>query len=175
LSALFSAKSAYMIGYSWLFGTTMWVTFFAGVIAYRTLPKHQFGALQHRVFPVYFLKSIVLSSGLLGYWAIKHPDIQTNLLDPLVPNVLQAYALATVLLGQGANYFIIGPLTSKTMFKRHKLEKEEGKTYNEPGVSAEMKSLNSKFSQLHAVSSLTNLAVVFALGFHGLWIGNFGI
>lgn len=34
------------------------------------------------------------------------------------------------------------------MFQRHKLEKEEGKSYNDADVSAEMKALNKKFSQV---------------------------
>lgn len=79
------------------------------------------------------------------------------------------------------------------MFQRHKQEKEEGKSYNEAGVSInrhphhsniqtfslqiseEMKALNKKFSSLHGISSLANMASVIALGFHGLWIGNVGL
>lgn len=38
-----------------------------------------------------------------------------------------------------------------------------------------MKSLNSKFAQLHGISSLFNLWAVIALGFHGLFIGNAGV
>lgn len=82
----------------------------------------------------------------------------------------------------------------RIMFKRHKLEKEEGKSYNDPGVrtirnvargvslilhpikvSTEMKALNSLFSQLHGVSSLLNLSAVIAAIFHGSWIANKGI
>jgi len=66
-------------------------------------------------------------------------------------------------------------LTSQTMFQRQKLEKEEGKLYNEAGVSADMKTLNRRFGMLHGVSSLANLGAVIALGFHGLWIGNMGV
>lgn len=78
------------------------------------------------------------------------------------------------------------------MFKRHRLEKEEGKAYNEPGVSPfrpvhqarslndpcvlqvsdQMKQLNKTFAQLHGLSSLANLTAFFALAFHGLYIGN---
>lgn len=75
------------------------------------------------------------------------------------------------------------------MFQRHKLEKMEGKAYNEPTVrlntilpislilmslkvSAKMKALNKTFAQLHGISSLANLTAFLALLFHGLWIGN---
>ena len=61
------------------------------------------------------------------------------------------------------------------MFQRHRLEKSEGKAYNEQGVSAEMKSLNKKFGQLHGISSLLNLGSFIALGFHGLWIAKHGL
>jgi len=79
-----------------------------------------------------------------------------------------------VLLCQGINYFVVGPLTSKVI-QRQKLEKQEAKSYNEPGVSAEMKALNIKFGSLHGISSLANTSAVIALGFHGLWIGNVGL
>jgi hypothetical protein len=78
------------------------------------------------------------------------------------------------------------------MFQRHKLEKEEGKSYNEKGVklplfnfyllvlrsikvSDDMKALNRRFGMLHGISSLANLGSVLALAFHGLWLGNSGI
>lgn len=57
--------------------------------------------------------SIALSSALLVLWTISHPDVITHIARPNVADVAQAYALATVLLGQGFNYFVIGPLTSK--------------------------------------------------------------
>jgi len=134
-----------------------------------------FGALQHRTFPVYFAMSIALNLGMLGMWTWSHPDVAIHILRPNVADVAQAYALLSVLLSHGLNYFVVGPMTSSTMFQRHKLEKAEGKSYNEPGVSAEMKALNVKFGSLHGISSLANMGAVIALGFHGLWIGNVGL
>ncbi|KAI0757289.1 hypothetical protein C8Q80DRAFT_91354 [Daedaleopsis nitida] len=169
-TALFSAQGAYQVGYAWLFGMTLWVTFIGGTIAFKSLPRQQFGALQHRTFPIYFAISIALSSGLLGLWTLSHPVVLTHYLQPSVADVGQAYALAAVVLSQSVNQFLIGPLTSKTMFKRHRLEKEEGKAYNEPG----MKALNKTFAQLHGASSLANLTAFLAVLFHGLYIGNVG-
>jgi hypothetical protein len=42
-------------------------------------------------------------------------------------------------------------------------------------VSEAMKKLNRKFGALHGWSSLLNLGVVVALGFHGLWLGTYGL
>ncbi|KAI0095259.1 hypothetical protein BDY19DRAFT_880500 [Irpex rosettiformis] len=175
LLELFNLKSAYYLGYALLFGSTFWVTFVGGVIALKALPRHQFGALQHRTFPVYFNFSIALTGGLLVLWHYGHPTLLQNISSPEVAEVAQAYSLAAVVLAQGINQVVIGPMTSKTMFQRHKLEKEEGKAYNDPGVSGAMRSLNRTFSQLHGISSLLNLGAFFAIAFHGLWIANKGV
>ena len=63
----------------------------------------------------------------------------------------------------------------RVMFRRHKLEKAEGKAYNEAGVSAEMKNINKLFWQLHGISSLLNLGSFILLAFHGLWLAKHGI
>ncbi|KAJ3777602.1 hypothetical protein FB446DRAFT_805028 [Lentinula raphanica] len=194
---LFSSNGLYMILYSWLFGMSLWITFFGGVIAFKTLreaepfrslilnstsslnvlviARQQFGNLQHKTFPIYFLISLGLVSSLLLIWTSAHPDVLTYWNRPLVADVLQVYILSSVLIAQGANHFVIGPMTSSTMFERHRLEKEEGKAYNEPGVSDAMKALNRRFGSLHGISSLLNLSAVLAIGFHGLWIGNNGV
>ncbi|KAF8905442.1 hypothetical protein CPB84DRAFT_1844853 [Gymnopilus junonius] len=175
LVKLVNLDALYLLGYAWLFGMSVWISFFGGVIAFKALPRHQFGALQHKTFPVYFVISILLSSSLLGTWIVKHPDVVTFIGRPYIADVAQAYALGAVLLSQGLNYFVIGPLTSKTMFQRQKLEKEEGKLYTDSGISPEMKALNHRFGALHGISSLANLGAIIALGFHGLWIGSAGV
>jgi len=175
LFGLFSLQGVYLLAYAWLFGMSLWITFFGGVIAYRALPRPMFAALQHQVFPVYFVISSILSSGMLGLWTWSHPDIIVHILRPNVADVAQAYALGCVLLLQSLNYFVVGPMTSKVMFQRHRQEKEEGKSYNETGVSAEMKALNAKFRSLHGISSLANMTALIALAFHGLWLGNIGL
>jgi len=172
---LITPKAVYLLGYSWLFGMSLWVSFFAGVIAYKALPRQQFGTLQHRIFPVYFACSIGLSAILLGLWTYGHPDVVPNIAAPWLADVAQAYVVAGILIAQAGNQFIVGPMTSKTMFKRYQQEKDEGKSYNEPGVSDKMKALNSTFAQLHGISSLANLYAVIALVFHGMWIANNGL
>ncbi|KIK49634.1 hypothetical protein CY34DRAFT_69470, partial [Suillus luteus UH-Slu-Lm8-n1] len=171
--------------YGWLYGMSMWVSFFGGIIAFRALPRHQLSTLQHKTFPVYFSSSIGLSSALLGLWAYAHPRLLANITSPLRADVAQAYVLGAVIALQSCNQLVVGPMTSRqvlkfhlpdsTMFQRHKLEKEEGKNYNEPGISAQMKALNAKFGMLHGISSLANLGAVVALTLHGLWIGSYGL
>jgi len=75
--------------------------------------RHQFGTLQHKTFPIYFVQSMAISAALLSVWVFKHPDVLTHIRQPKVADVAQAYALASVLLSQGFNYFVIGPMTSR--------------------------------------------------------------
>lgn len=79
----------------------------------HTIARQHFSALQHKTFPIYFVLSIVLSSGLLSIWVLNHPDILTHITQPNVADVAQTYMLSVVLLSQGLNYFVVGPLTSK--------------------------------------------------------------
>ncbi|EIN13652.1 hypothetical protein PUNSTDRAFT_117368 [Punctularia strigosozonata HHB-11173 SS5] len=172
LTDILNPRSLYLVLYGWLLGMSLWVTFFGGFIALKALPRHQFGALQHRTFPVYFSVSIALSTILLLMWTTTHPDVLSYIAKPTHVDVAQAYALAFVLVNQTINQLVVGPLTSRTMFQRHKLEKDEGKNYNDPAASDAMKALNRKFGMLHGVSSLCNLGANLALIFHGLWLGH---
>ena len=56
---------------------------------------------------------MALSAALLGVWVFKHPDVLAHVWQPNVADVAQAYALAYVLLSQGLNYLVIGPMTSR--------------------------------------------------------------
>ncbi|XP_006454727.1 hypothetical protein AGABI2DRAFT_62226 [Agaricus bisporus var. bisporus H97] len=117
------ADGLYMLGYAWLFG-----------MCDHLIARQYFGTLQHRVFPVYFIQSVFLSSALLTKWIYTHPGVLNNLSNPYIGNVAQVYALGLVLACQGCNRFIVIPQTSSIKFQRQKLEKKEGKEYNDPTV-----------------------------------------
>ncbi|KAI0274855.1 hypothetical protein BC834DRAFT_965327 [Gloeopeniophorella convolvens] len=172
---LLNYNGIYTLGFSFIFGMSLWVTFFGGIIALKALPRHQFGTLQQRTFPIYFNLNVFMSSALLAAWLGKNDSIYARILQPAAPDVAQAYALATVIVAQSANSFWIGPIATRVMVARHKLERAEGKNYSDPDVSAQMKALTSRFARLHGYSSLANLIAFFALAFHGLWIGNHGL
>lgn len=57
-----------------------------------------------------------LTSALLGMWAWTHPDVLTHIARPRVADVAQAYTLATALLTQAANLFVVAPMTSRCVF-----------------------------------------------------------
>jgi len=112
---------------------------------------------------------------MMAYWVFTHPDVLSYISRPMVADVAQLYALFVVFGAHALNCFVIGPIAGKVKSQRHKLEKEEGKAYNEKEVSAQMKAFNRKFGMLHGISSLLNLIAFIVLLFHGLWIGNVGV
>jgi len=175
LLSLLNLRGLYTLGFSFIFGMSLWVTFIGGIIAYKALPRQHFGTLQHRTFPVYFKLNAVVSSGLLFAWIRNHSTVIAQFAHPTVPDVSQAYALGVVAIAHGLNVVWFGPATSKLLTARTKLEKEEGKDAHDPNASTDMKKLNAKFMRLHGYSSLANLMAFIALVFHGLWIGSYGI
>lgn len=49
------------------------------------------------------------------------------------------------------------------MNERHKVEKEEGKKYDDSDISDRLKTLNKRFGMAHGVSALLNMAIVLSL------------
>ena len=60
------------------------------------------------------------------------------------------------------NMLIVGPNTSKIMFKRHQLE-DKGET-----DSPQYTSLKKRFAMLHGISSLLNLIIICFAAYHGV-------
>lgn len=73
-----------------------------------------FGTLQHKTFPIYFNINIAAATVLLGIWTVSH-SVLDNLTKPYFADVAQAYTLATVILFQGTNTGVVGPMTSRYM------------------------------------------------------------
>ena len=167
-------KVIYQLLFSYVFGATLWGSFFAGFIAFRALPRQQFGLLQSRLFPIFFSSAAGVTATLLGIWAAIHEEVRTDTFNPKSPVVLQAWILAITVLCYSSNLFYLGPKTSEIMFQRHRLERAEKKQYSDPTASAEMKALNKQFGALHGISSLINLFSFFCLVAHGVWIGSRG-
>jgi hypothetical protein len=106
------------------FGISLWVTFVAGVLLYKYLPRHLFGEVQSKIFPYFFGMSLVFTSLALASWA--HLEGVTDLLataknggeDATVLFVLSGAAMLSAL-----QLVVLGPSVTKAMNARNKLEK----------------------------------------------------
>lgn len=154
-------QAVFGIGSAVLLGSTFWHSFIGGPVAYTTVPRAQFRAIQEKIFPILFTAQTGLSATLLGFWFKLHPRVRT--LDGFfdsAPDSLTAIALATMTLAGAVNLLAVGPATTtcvpfggpfhrlesmdspemliclnSVMNARVKQEEAEGKTYDQPGVS----------------------------------------
>jgi hypothetical protein len=153
---------------SW-FGCSIWVSFIAGIVMFKNLPRHTFGRLQSKLFPAYFIFSalcigISLASVYILQWDDDGGD-GTGWTPLLI-------ILATILL----NLFYLEPQTTSIMFQRHVVERKLG-TGQEIGLlqskdpsianNVELKQLSKRFGMYHGMSTTLNLI---ALGFGCYWM-----
>ncbi|TFJ87950.1 hypothetical protein NSK_001296 [Nannochloropsis salina CCMP1776] len=144
------------------FGISFWVTFVAGVLLFKYLPRHQFGSVQGKIFPYYFALSLVLTSLALASWV--HLEGGLDLLaaiksgneDGKVVACLGGAALLSAL-----QLLVLGPCVTQAMEARNKKEKEEGfaDTTSKVGRSPELLQLGAAFARMHGLSSSANLLV----------------
>jgi len=173
-----------------LFGFNVWQSFVGGILAYKTLPRQTFGLLQSRIFPVYFSLSTLLTAGLLTLEVKLRPALYHALLRAPVATLRTLYTAGQfspksvltsttgLVLMSGLAHFIngayVGPEASKVMFKRHRLERLEGRKA-ERDPTPEMVLLSDTFSRLHSISSTLNLISLVSAGLVGWKIGANGV
>ena len=167
-------------------GTSIWHSFINGPVAYKHLPRQQFGNLQSQLFPYYF--SIQTGGSALLAWLWSRSSSFGRALDRKLISVMFA--------GGALNLILVGPWTTSIMRRRHRQERIEGTTYDQtdrpvsfllvvsrqaradslnPQHSDKMKALNKKFALAHSVSALLNLGFVGASVALSLLVGEFGL
>lgn len=98
IPAIFSSPAPYhLLSYASVTGITLWHSFIGGPIAFKNLPRQQFGLLQSKLFPVYFS----LQSVLNGVCLITAPNRNARIIF-----------LIGVVSGM-LNLAVVGPWTTK--------------------------------------------------------------
>ena len=165
-------RSMHLLSFASYLGTSVWISFFSGIIAFRTLPRHMFGRLQSTIFPAYFCFSTVcLSSSVLTSVALVPPHSIWGLLRPDL--LVQSGALAASIV----NMIWLEPWTTSVMWERHKIERELGTGHEvgqlRPSDAAKandprLRTLSRRFGVLHGLSVSTNLIALCAITAHGV-------
>lgn len=133
----------------------------------RTFPvrRHDFGALQAKLFPVYFEYSVLMLSITCGATYSLRKKIFDKEIAPL------AASLALNLI----NLFYLEPKTTKIMFKRHALERELGAGHEIGSLKPEsakaradprLKEISKQFGKLHGLSTTVNLIALCCGTYH---------
>ncbi|CAK7897288.1 hypothetical protein CAAN1_04S03180 [[Candida] anglica] len=140
--------------YSLIFGATTFHSFILSPIAFKLLKREDFGNLQNKIFPGYFIAQTI-SPVLLGLTA-------PYTVCPFGIGVLATSAVAGAL-----NYFVLLPWCHSIKEERVKLQKELGADA-EP--TEELVNLNKKFGRAHALSSIANMVSIFTLAIYGTYL-----
>ncbi|KAK9861108.1 hypothetical protein WJX84_006090 [Apatococcus fuscideae] len=142
------------------FGTQFWVTFVAGIVTFKTLARQQFGKLQSKLFPLYFLIGAACNTIMMGSLAFGPAGLAKK----------QAFVLGGSLVTALLNWVFVEPKTTDLMFERYELENAESRT---DADHARIKTLRKQFGMWHGISSTINLAsFIFAIA-HGWWLSGF--
>ena len=150
------AVAAHALAWGTQLGTTIYTTFFAGILMFKNLPRQTFGKLQSHLFPAYF--SIIAATLFI--------QAATLALSPAGLAKPQAISLGVGLLSTLANLLWAEPAATESMFKRYALENAPAASRDEAAISG----LKKEFGKLHGLSSLFNLAALIACVSHGVWL-----
>ncbi|XP_056426365.1 transmembrane protein 205 isoform X2 [Hyla sarda] len=164
-------KVVYLLVLSASWGMQCWVTFVAGFVMIRGVPRHMFGLVQSKLFPFYGHIVLCASFVNLAVFAAYHPR---ELLSTSESVQIALFFMSLVLSALNARWF--SPATTKAMFKMQEIEREHG-LGGEIGLSANIEgykrlrekdpkyqALRKSFMRYHGISSLCNLVSLLCNG-----------
>lgn len=154
-------STIHVLAYSTCLGTNVFQTFLVGPIAYSTLPRQQFGNLQARLTPSFFGLQAITATICVAASYYSTSGTYNELI------AMSGVAAINLL-----NLAILGPMTTKMMMERHKLERSSGQKYTDPEVSPEMAKITRDFNIMHSISASINLLGLLGLLAHAVHLGH---
>jgi hypothetical protein len=161
----------HLLAFSSWFGCSVWVSFVAGIVMFKTLPRHVFGRLQSRLFPAYFQFSTLTVGVAIATSGAVVVDADSITNTKSIPVSLWIILVCILL-----NLLYFEPATTRVMYQRHAVEKKLGTGHEigkirpddpEKANDPKLKALSKTFGMLHGISSLLNLV---SLGFGCAWL-----
>ncbi|NXQ37174.1 TM205 protein, partial [Alaudala cheleensis] len=163
-------KLLHLLFLSTSWGMQVWVTFVAGFVMSRHLPRHTFGSIQRELFPYYFHISSTCAFLNLTLFALSHPS--ERLCEEHKAQIIIFFVCiaASVL-----NTQCFGQVTSDIVADLQLMEQSQG-LGQELGLAASeprrqlrasnpaYRQLARRFARYHALSSLCNLCCIVCNG-----------
>ncbi|KAK7483139.1 hypothetical protein BaRGS_00025635, partial [Batillaria attramentaria] len=103
------------------YGTQLWVSLVAGLTMFYNLPRHMFGQVQSRLFPMFFLWSLVTSAVSFGTFVTLHPFESWD-----VPHAVQGVCMIIGFIVGAVNSLVVGPLIVRNMVAAFNMEVAAG-------------------------------------------------
>ncbi|XP_020102263.1 transmembrane protein 205 [Ananas comosus] len=171
--AVSAAKLAHLLCFATAWGAALWVTFIGGIVMFKNLPRHQFGNLQSKMFPAYFMLVSVCAAVSVAAFAYLHPWKSAS--------SLEHYQLGFLVAALGfdlSNLLVFTPMTIEMMKKRHKIERDLSigeevgwsKNVEVAKSNPNLAAMNKKFGMIHGLSSLANILAFGSLAMHSWYL-----
>ncbi|NWZ34042.1 TM205 protein, partial [Brachypodius atriceps] len=155
-------KVLHLLFLSTSWGMQVWVTFVAGFVMSRHLPRHTFGSIQRELFPYYFHISSTCAFLNLTLFAMSHPSERLG-----EEHAAQIIIFLVCIAASVLNTQCFGRVTSDTVAELQLLERSRGPG-QEPGQlrasSPSYRHLARRFALYHALSSICNLCCIVCNG-----------
>ncbi|KAJ8503930.1 hypothetical protein OPV22_004816 [Ensete ventricosum] len=172
-AAITAVKLCHLLAFSTAWGAALWVTFIGGIIMFKNLPRHQFGNLQSKMFPAYFMVVSVCAAVSVAAFAYLHPWRSAS--------SVERYQLGFLLSALGfdlSNLIVFTPMTIEMMKKRHKIERDLSigeeigwsKNMEVAKTNVQLAAMNKKFGMIHGLSSLANIIAFGSLAMHSWYL-----
>ncbi|XP_058077659.1 uncharacterized protein LOC131226023 [Magnolia sinica] len=168
-------KLAHLLSFSIAWGAAVWGVLIGGLIMFRTLPRHQFGNLRTKIFPVYFLTATACSMILIITFAY---DNSWRLMEE--KQKLQLLLLLSSFGFNVINLVVFLPMTLEVMRRRHKVEREvdigeevgwwKNKLVakHNPNLAA----MNKTFALVHGIAALATMASLSSLALYSWYLAS---
>lgn len=149
MSILFSLAPVHVLTYSFMFGATTFHSFYSAVVAFKVLPRKEFGILQHHLLGPYFIAQSVA-------------PIVIGLTAPYTIPTFGLVSLGISSLGGLINNFYCLPVSRKLKADKEALLESNGNVETE-----EVKTLAKQFGKVHGISMLINVISIASLTAYG--------
>ncbi|KAH9320437.1 hypothetical protein KI387_015076 [Taxus chinensis] len=180
------ARILHLLAFSTIYGSSVWVNFLSGHILAATIPRQQFALIQSKMYPIYFnTMAYGLATCLLTHSAI-HPWKPESKFQSW-----QGYTLLISLLFTLVDMLVLEPRTTKVIFEKLRIEKEEGRGTDIAAIvdhprhrpasgrngddvtKYRMVLVNRKLKLLHRVSSSVNMLTFMSLSWHLVYLSSY--
>lgn len=144
--------------FSLTFGGGFFHSFIVSPIAFKHLEREQFGKLQNKIFPFFFLGQTL-------------SPIVLALTSPITLTRVAIGLLSVSAVSGAANYFWLLPLCKKLKEDRVQLIAENRHEIVEDGVThatAEFERATKQFGKYHGISTLVNMVSIATIGAYGV-------
>ncbi|CAB1098135.1 unnamed protein product [Ectocarpus sp. CCAP 1310/34] len=150
-------RVAHLCSFSVWFGTSVWVSFIAGIVLMRAVTIETFGLAQAKLFDAYF-KFSLLCLAVAGFTGAALSSSSSARSDGEDGSAVGTTPFLVAVACVVANLVFFSPQTTITMMERSRVCKELGVDRTSP--DPRVRKLSKRFGMFHGITNLINLVAL---------------